>query len=699
MPGGLLQIASSGIQDSYLTKHPEITFFKKNFKRHTKFSCETIEISIDGTPQYGQDFFVMIPKRGDLIHKCFFEIEIPKVNIDDSYITNSEYKTQKTNNLKNLENEMNKWLREYNELKNFSDIQINFYQKILILLNSTDISYQNILIEATLSARSNSRTLEQAVFKIDEDIKSKIDIISYVLNLNSHFDSEDDLPNNKITYKTFQNIINKLYENNIKQLKYYYSNYVYNKNKYNELNTGSIDYAWVQSLGHHFFVKNEVEIGGQVIENYSNDHYNIYQYAKQKKDQLDNYNKVIGNIPEINDLSTKKTTNNIYVPLNFWFNKISYDSLPLVALRYQEVKLNFTINDITNLLYFYDYKKDYENLLILEYSIAKHSKPNLKSITPNKLSKIINGVEQLEYTEIKYMERERIYIYHCTKLTRGLIELKFPNILSSELDYLFSTYGTNNTLTFQQYLKFRISIKSDSNLSNISLNLNGYNHPNIANYNFLLNKFPSPSIKFYCQYIFLDDMERNKFANSRLEYIINIPRQVSTDVANNENYSTEIDLLNPTKHLIWFFRPKTLISGLDKYAYKNPNIYNSYDLYTDSIISNFKLILQDIPLIDFKYGEKFYSTVQKYKNGNKNSVDSFYYYSFSLFPREFQPSGSVNFSIIKGKYIQADLNPIFLSKYFDSNINKQSLNIEFVLINDYYNLIKVDKGKLNSVFY
>tara|TARA_A100001015_G_C14858796_1_gene659499 strand:+ start:637 stop:1071 length:435 start_codon:yes stop_codon:yes gene_type:complete len=142
MPGGLLQIASSGIQDSYLTKHPEITFFKKNFKRHTKFSCETIEISIDGTPQYGQDFFVMIPKRGDLIHKCFFEIEIPKVNIDDSYITNSEYKTQKTNNLKNLENEMNKWLREYNELKNFSDIQINFYQKILILLNSTDISYQ-----------------------------------------------------------------------------------------------------------------------------------------------------------------------------------------------------------------------------------------------------------------------------------------------------------------------------------------------------------------------------------------------------------------------------------------------------------------------------------------------------------------------------------------------------------------------------
>ena len=61
MPGGLLQIASSGIQDTYLTKNPEITFFKKNFKRHTKFSCETIEINLEGTPEYGNDFFIVIP--------------------------------------------------------------------------------------------------------------------------------------------------------------------------------------------------------------------------------------------------------------------------------------------------------------------------------------------------------------------------------------------------------------------------------------------------------------------------------------------------------------------------------------------------------------------------------------------------------------------------------------------------------------
>ena len=699
MPGGLLQIASSGIQDTYLTKNPEITFFKKNFKRHTKFSCETIEINVEGTPEYGNDFFIVIPKRGDLIHKCFFEIEIPKLNLDDSHINNSVYVNMKSTDLKNNENEMNKWLKEYNELTNFSNIQISFYQKIMVLLKSSDISYQSVLTQATLDAKINSNILDQTVFKIDEDIKSKIDIISYVLNLNSTFDTIDDPANNKITYSRFLENINTIYQNNLKQLKYYYSNYVYYKKKYNKINSGSIDYSWIENLGHHFFINNEVEIGGQVIEQYSNDHYNISQYNKIKIQQLENYHKIIGNVPEIMDISTTKQTSKIYIPLNFWFNRESVDSLPLVALRYQDVKLNFTINNLSNLIYFYDFKKDYDDLLVIEYPYHKHTKPSTKIFTPITLSKKINNIEQIVYSDVKYLERERIYVYYCTKLTRGLIEIKFPNILSTDLDYLFSNYGTNNEISFDQFLKFRTAVSTDTNLESISLNLFGNKHPSIANHNFLINKIPNPSIKFFCEYVFLDALEREKFARSKLEYVINIPRQMSTDIPNNPQYSTEIDLLNPTKNIMWFFRPKTLVFGLNKFGYKNPSLYNQHNFYTENIINDFKLILQDLPLIDFKYGEHYYSTVTKHKNLNKNLTGGYFFYSFSLFPKESQPSGNVNFSIIKGKYIQAQLDPTFLQRYFDQEINKQNLNIEFVLINDYYNLIKVDKGKLTSVFY
>ena len=122
MPGGLLQIASSGIQDIYLTKTPEITFFKKVYRRHTNFSSETIEINIEQFPNYGDEFFINIPKFGDLVYRSFFKVEIPLLNFDDSYIKNIEYQNIKNNIIKNLTNEMNTWKTEYDTLVQFFNI-------------------------------------------------------------------------------------------------------------------------------------------------------------------------------------------------------------------------------------------------------------------------------------------------------------------------------------------------------------------------------------------------------------------------------------------------------------------------------------------------------------------------------------------------------------------------------------------------
>ena len=52
MPGGLLQLASSGVQDKYLTYMPEITFFKSVYRRHTTFSLESKEIMFDITLRF-----------------------------------------------------------------------------------------------------------------------------------------------------------------------------------------------------------------------------------------------------------------------------------------------------------------------------------------------------------------------------------------------------------------------------------------------------------------------------------------------------------------------------------------------------------------------------------------------------------------------------------------------------------------------
>ena len=47
MTGGLIQLVTSGNQDVALTYNPEITFFKKKYKRHTNFSLELKEIYVN----------------------------------------------------------------------------------------------------------------------------------------------------------------------------------------------------------------------------------------------------------------------------------------------------------------------------------------------------------------------------------------------------------------------------------------------------------------------------------------------------------------------------------------------------------------------------------------------------------------------------------------------------------------------------
>ena len=53
MGGGLMQLVAYGAQDIYLTGNPQITFFKVVYRRHTNFSMELIEQTLNGTGAAG----------------------------------------------------------------------------------------------------------------------------------------------------------------------------------------------------------------------------------------------------------------------------------------------------------------------------------------------------------------------------------------------------------------------------------------------------------------------------------------------------------------------------------------------------------------------------------------------------------------------------------------------------------------------
>ena len=70
-----MQLVAYGAQDIYLTGNPQITFFKVVYRRHTNFSMESIEQTINGNVGSGSRVTSTISRNGDLVYRLFYEIE------------------------------------------------------------------------------------------------------------------------------------------------------------------------------------------------------------------------------------------------------------------------------------------------------------------------------------------------------------------------------------------------------------------------------------------------------------------------------------------------------------------------------------------------------------------------------------------------------------------------------------------------
>ena len=79
MTGGLLQLASYGAQDIYLTGNPQITFFVGVYRRYTNFAIQSIPQYFNGNANFGQKVYCKVDRIGDLINQVFLRIKLPSL--------------------------------------------------------------------------------------------------------------------------------------------------------------------------------------------------------------------------------------------------------------------------------------------------------------------------------------------------------------------------------------------------------------------------------------------------------------------------------------------------------------------------------------------------------------------------------------------------------------------------------------------
>lgn len=86
MPGAILQLASYGAQDIYLTGNPQVTFFKTVYRRYTSFALESILLTQNYNVKMGSSFTFDIDRQGDLLSSIFFHIQLDNSSIIQTYL-------------------------------------------------------------------------------------------------------------------------------------------------------------------------------------------------------------------------------------------------------------------------------------------------------------------------------------------------------------------------------------------------------------------------------------------------------------------------------------------------------------------------------------------------------------------------------------------------------------------------------------
>lgn len=160
----------------------------------------------------------------------------------------------------------------------------------------------------------------------------------------------------------------------------------------NELGRNLIPYEfrWIDELGTNMIQEVEIYTGGTTLAKYSGEYLSCIKERDFNGAKKDLWNRMTGNIPEVNDPANANGNINvypnsmyidesgvepsirsrkIYIPLDAFFCESSKMALPLVALQYQEVSIRLTFRP-TYQLYTINNIADIQNDTCISYRIA-----------------------------------------------------------------------------------------------------------------------------------------------------------------------------------------------------------------------------------------------------------------------------------------------------------------------------------------
>lgn len=387
-----------------------------------------------------------------------------------------------------------------------------------------------------------------------------------------------------------------------------------------EVSDGITKVAWVKDIGYRIIKSISIEINGRII----NRHYGEWMYLWNElfNPQPDKAAKIIGNIKELTEFTNGKKSYKLYVPLQFWFCKYAGGALPLIALLYSDVKINVEFQSLE-----YCLKVTPTHNIYCDADIVNFNENEV--IVQN-----IDGVIAAGYFTSYNVLTRQLYYYQIT----------LNNFLSIP-------YGTVNTSKYKiigQTTNFSVYPYTQQSTTKIITPI-AYPQDSATQYLHLGDSY------LLINFIYLDDDERLKFAQSKNDYLIDQLFFTEFNEVTGPMEMIELNVDNPAKFTILLLQLayQSNAKNYDNYV----DTFDSTQTNATNLITSTTILLNDKERISFR-SSKYFENVQQYQHCRNTGPPGVNIYSYGIEMNSSQPSGSCNMSKIETIRAKIQVNPI-----------------------------------------
>jgi hypothetical protein len=183
------------------------------------------------------------------------------------------------------------------------------------------------------------------------------------------------------------------------------------------------------------------------------------------------------------------------------------------------------------------------------------------------------------------------------------------------------------------------------------------------------------------EYIFLDHLERRKFAQSQHEYLIEQTQVYWDDKLKDINYQIDLDFQQPCTGLIWLIQRNKFLANPDGHT----KCY--WNTYTTTVDGPSPILTSELLFNNYTRIEKESSMLANYVEPNMHTkrtpAEGINSYWFSIFPAEHQPTGTCNMSRLPKVRLQLTVDPFYYN-------NDENYTLTIFALN--YNIIRILGG-------